>query len=68
VRRLGGPRAAVFISLTPVIATAIAIPALGEWPDPATTLGIVAVSLGVALASGALAQGWRLSASASRTS
>jgi drug/metabolite transporter (DMT)-like permease len=56
VRRLGGPRAAVFISLTPVIAALIAIPALGEWPDGVTTLGIAAVSLGVALASGALGQ------------
>lgn len=54
VRRLGGPRAAVFISLTPVIAALIAIPALGEWPDAVTTLGIAAVSLGVALASGAI--------------
>jgi drug/metabolite transporter (DMT)-like permease len=53
VRRLGAPRAAVFISLTPVIATLIAIPVLGERPDVATTAGIVAVSLGVALASGA---------------
>ena len=54
VRRLGAPRAAVFISLTPAIAAVIAIPALGEWPDLATTLGIAAVTLGVALASGAL--------------
>jgi drug/metabolite transporter (DMT)-like permease len=54
VQRLGAPRAAVFISLTPAIAALIAIPALGEWPDLATTLGIVAVTLGVALASGAL--------------
>lgn len=53
VRRLGAPRAAVFISLTPVIAALVAIPVLGERPDAATTVGIVAVSLGVALASGA---------------
>jgi drug/metabolite transporter (DMT)-like permease len=54
VQRLGGPRAAVFISLTPAIAAVIAIPVLGEWPDAATLLGIAAVTLGVALASGAL--------------
>jgi drug/metabolite transporter (DMT)-like permease len=57
VRRLGAPRAAVFISLTPVISALIAIPALGERPDAVTAAGIVAVSLGVALASGALLQG-----------
>jgi drug/metabolite transporter (DMT)-like permease len=68
VRRLGAPRAAVFISLTPAIAAVIAIPALGEWPDAATTLGIIAVSGGVTLAGGAVGQGWRFSASASRTS
>lgn len=56
VRRLGAPRAAVFISLTPAISAVIAIPVLGEWPDAATTLGIAAVTLGVMLASGALAQ------------
>jgi drug/metabolite transporter (DMT)-like permease len=54
VRRLGASRAAVFTSLVPVIAALLAIPALGEWPDAATMLGIVAVSLGVALASGAV--------------
>ena len=54
IRRLGAPRAAVFISLTPVIAALIALPVLGERPDVATSLGIVAVSLGVALASGAI--------------
>jgi drug/metabolite transporter (DMT)-like permease len=54
IRRLGAPRAAVFISLTPVIAALIAIPVLGERPDAATAAGIVAVSLGVALASGAI--------------
>jgi drug/metabolite transporter (DMT)-like permease len=56
VQRLGAPRAAVFISLTPAIAALIAIPVLGEWPDAATALGIAAVTIGVALASGALLQ------------
>jgi drug/metabolite transporter (DMT)-like permease len=68
IRRLGSARAAAFMALTPAVAALVAIPALGEWPDAATTVGIVAVSLGVALASGALGQGWRFSASASRTS
>jgi drug/metabolite transporter (DMT)-like permease len=56
VRRLGAARAAVFTSLTPVIAALIGIVALGEQPDAATVVGIVAVSLGVALASGAAGQ------------
>jgi drug/metabolite transporter (DMT)-like permease len=59
VRRLGAPRAAVFISLTPVIAALIAIPVLGEWPDAATAIGIATATFGVALASGALGQGVR---------
>jgi drug/metabolite transporter (DMT)-like permease len=57
VQRLGAPRAAVFISLTPAIAALVAIPVLGEWPDAATVLGIAAVTIGVALASGALLRG-----------
>jgi drug/metabolite transporter (DMT)-like permease len=52
VRRLGSARAAAFVALTPAVAALVAIPALGEWPDAATTFGIVFVSLGVALASG----------------
>lgn len=67
VRRLGAARAAVFASLTPVIAALVAIAALGEVPDTATIFGIVAVSLGVALASGAIDAG-RLSAAGLRTS
>ncbi len=67
VGRLGAARAAVLISLTPVIAALLAIPMLGEWPDPATILGIVAVSLGVALASGAVGAR-RPTAAGSRTS
>lgn len=54
VRRLGSARAAAFIALTPAVAALVAIPVLGEWPDSATTAGIVFVSLGVALASGAI--------------
>jgi drug/metabolite transporter (DMT)-like permease len=54
VRRLGSARAAAFIALTPAVAALVAIPVLGEWPDAATTAGIVFVSLGVALANGAI--------------
>jgi drug/metabolite transporter (DMT)-like permease len=66
VRRLGAARASVFISLTPVVAALLAIPVLGELPDTATIIGIVAVSLGVALASGAVPDA-RASAAGSRT-
>lgn len=54
VRRLGASRAAAFSALVPVIAALLAIPVLGELPDAATVAGIVAVSAGVALASGAV--------------
>ncbi len=54
VSRLGPTRAAAFSALTPAIAALLAVLILGEIPDPATIVGIVAVSLGVALASGAL--------------
>ena len=54
VRRLGSARAASFIALTPAVAALLAIPALGEWPDAATTFGIVAVAFGVVLASGVI--------------
>ncbi|MCK6449814.1 MAG: DMT family transporter [Alphaproteobacteria bacterium] len=51
VKRLGASRAAIFSALTPVLATLLAIPVLGEWPDAVTLVGIVAVGAGVALAS-----------------
>ena len=54
VRRLGSARAAAFVALTPAVAAVVAIPVLGEWPDAATTAGIVFVGLGVMLASGAI--------------
>lgn len=53
VRRLGAAPAAAFGALTPALTALLAIPLLGEWPEPATWTGIVAVSLGVALANGA---------------
>jgi len=54
VTRLGASRAAAIGALTPVVATLIAVPVLGELPDPPTLAGIAGVSLGVVLASGAL--------------
>ncbi|MCW0236571.1 MAG: DMT family transporter [Ferrovibrio sp.] len=53
VRRLGAAPAAAFAALTPALTALLAVPLLGEWPEPATWGGIVAVSLGVALANGA---------------
>lgn len=52
IRQLGASSAAAFSALTPVIATLIAIPVLGEWPAALTWIGVVTVCLGVALASG----------------
>lgn len=54
VRHLGPSRASVFSSLTPVAAALLGIPLLAEAPDGPTAIGIAAVSLGVALASGAI--------------
>jgi drug/metabolite transporter (DMT)-like permease len=56
VRRLGASRAAVLGSLTPVIATLLAMPLLGEFPSRLTWLAIVVVSLGVVLAGGAFSR------------
>ncbi|MGE0746854.1 MAG: DMT family transporter [Rhodospirillales bacterium] len=55
VRRLGAGRAAAFNALLPALATLLAVPALGELPDLPAVAGIVAVSLGVALATGTIA-------------
>lgn len=57
VRRLGAASAAAFAALTPALTALLAVPLLGEWPEPVTWAGILAVSLGVALANGALANG-----------
>lgn len=56
VRRLGAAPAAAFAALTPALTALLAIPLLGEWPDTVTWTGIVAVSLGVALANGAFSR------------
>jgi drug/metabolite transporter (DMT)-like permease len=55
VARLGASKAAAFAALAPGMAALIAIPILGEIPDLAALIGILATSLGVALASGAIA-------------
>jgi drug/metabolite transporter (DMT)-like permease len=53
IERLGSSRAAAFTGLVPALAALIAVPVLGEHPDMAAMIGVVATGLGVALASGA---------------
>lgn len=55
VRRLGASRSAAFTALVPVVATLMAIPVLGEWPDGWAITGVIFASIGVVLASGVLA-------------
>lgn len=57
IQRLGSSRAAAFTGLVPALAAAIAIPMLGEHPDAAAIIGVVATGIGVALASGAFQRG-----------
>jgi drug/metabolite transporter (DMT)-like permease len=47
---LGAGAATAVISLIPVIATLMAIPALGEVPPPVDILGIAMITTGVLLA------------------
>lgn len=54
IERLGFSRAAAFTGLVPALAALLAIPALGEHPDTAAIVGVVATGFGVVLASGAL--------------
>lgn len=54
IARLGASRAAAFVALVPALATLIAIPVLGEHPDLASIIGVVATGAGVLLASGVL--------------
>lgn len=54
IERLGASKGAAFTALVPVVATLLAIPILGEWPDLAAIVGVMATSLGVLLASGIL--------------
>jgi drug/metabolite transporter (DMT)-like permease len=53
IRLLGASNAAAFVALGPIIAALLAIPVLGEWPSETTWMGIVLISFGVYLASGA---------------
>lgn len=55
IDRLGASKGAAFVALVPVVATLLAIPVLGEWPDIAGIFGVVMTSLGVLFASGVLA-------------
>src|SRR5712691_5881459 len=54
IERLGASKGAAFVALVPVVATLLAIPILGEWPDLAAIIGVATTSLGVMLASGVL--------------
>jgi drug/metabolite transporter (DMT)-like permease len=53
VALIGASAAGAFIALGPVITALLAIPVLGEWPSVADWVGIVIISVGVYLASGA---------------
>ncbi|MEE1655790.1 DMT family transporter [Microvirga sp. CF3062] len=56
VDRLGASRAAAVSPLAIVLAALIAIPVLGEYPEPAALVGIAMATLGVVLASGIVSQ------------
>ena len=56
IDRLGASKGAAFVALVPAVATLLAIPILGEWPDVAAIVGVATTSLGVLLASGILAR------------
>lgn len=56
VRLLGAATAAILLSLAPVAALALAIPVLGDWPDPTEFLGVAIVIAGLALAHSPLAR------------
>lgn len=51
---LGASRAAVFASLVPAMAASLAVPVLGEVPGPFEIAGLLAVTVGVLFASGAV--------------
>jgi drug/metabolite transporter (DMT)-like permease len=54
IDRLGASRSAAISPLGPVLAVLIAIPVLGEFPDAAAVLGLLAAATGVVLASGVM--------------
>lgn len=51
VRRVGAGRASVATAAIPVVGTLVAIPVAGEWPTMSTWAGLVAVGVGIAVAS-----------------
>lgn len=53
IRLLGASKAAAFVALGPTMTALMGIPALGEWPSGAVWAGIVIITAGVYLASGA---------------
>lgn len=57
IEKLGSSRAAAFTGLVPALAAILATFLLGEHPDMAAIIGIVATGVGVVLASGALGRG-----------
>lgn len=50
---LGASAGAAFGALVPALSALFAIPVLGEWPGETDSIGIIAISAGVYLASGA---------------
>ncbi|WP_374371543.1 DMT family transporter [Dongia sp.] len=54
IQHLGAQRAAAFSSLVPALGALLAIPILGEFPDPVAWFGIGTVTLGLMLATGAI--------------
>jgi drug/metabolite transporter (DMT)-like permease len=50
---LGSARAAVFLAMVPVLAALMAVPVLGEYPEPLEILGILAATAGVYFVTGA---------------
>ena len=64
IRSLGPNRTAVFVSIVPVLAALMAIPALDELPSVAAWMGIAVVTVGVLLAMGAVGRRFWFSAAA----
>jgi drug/metabolite transporter (DMT)-like permease len=56
---LGASGAATFGALVPALSALLAIPLLGEWPNATDWVGIVLISTGVYLASGAPLPSWK---------
>jgi len=66
IHLLGASNAAAFVALGPIMATLMAIPALGEWPSRMAWAAILIIATGVYLASGAPLSAARPQASAPR--